>query len=88
MLNIILLIIVGSMLGRNKVVMKFFSDKVINNIFAILSFSFLLLTGYSIGSNPDVMDNLATMGLTSLLLAIGAILGSSIVSKFINKLKS
>ena len=47
-------------------------------------FLLLFLLGFSIGRNPQVMDSLAELGVYALLLALGSILGSVLVTALLN----
>ena len=46
-------------------------------------FALLFLLGTSVGSNPQIVNNLSTLGLQALLIAIATTLGSVCMAKLI-----
>lgn len=54
---------------------------------AIMGFIFLLLffLGVSVGSNAEIMDNLATIGTDALIITLGAVTGSCLAALAIYK---
>jgi uncharacterized membrane protein YbjE (DUF340 family) len=49
-------------------------------------FLLLFLLGFSVGRNPEVMGALAELGWYALLMALGTILGSVVLTAVINRL--
>lgn len=46
----------------------------------------LLVLGMEIGSNRELLSNLPTMGLTSLIVSVGGILGSVVLAKVLTNI--
>lgn len=68
-------IITGIFLRSKKIWIKRLNKSVLWIIFVLLFFM-----GISVGGNPQIMENLDTIGLRGLQLAIVAVLGSSLLS--------
>lgn len=80
MLIVIGLMVVGIVLGyllRNRE-LKFVSPLITVAIWALL-----FLLGLSVGGDPKIMDNLATIGTDALVLTFGAVLGSVVFAWFV-----
>ncbi len=58
-----------------------YSSKVLNITIYVLLLSF----GIGVGANKTIIENIDTIGLKALLIAIATILGSCIVAKFIER---
>lgn len=54
--------------------------KFISKIITIIIWALLFFLGMEVGSNPDVISNLGSLGLTSLIIAIASLLGSLLFS--------
>ena len=75
MLILILLFIIGIGLGavlRRRQAMRPWADGLTRGVVCAL----MLVLGISVGSNPEVMQNLAGLGLQALVLTVGATAGS------------
>jgi uncharacterized membrane protein YbjE (DUF340 family) len=73
-------IIVGLVLGKYPIIPKI-NEKLLNMAIYIL----LLFLGIAVGSNEKIINNLFTIGLQALVIAIGAIAGSVVVCWMIYK---
>lgn len=73
-------IIVGLVLGKYPIIPKI-NEKLLNIAIYIL----LLFLGITVGSNEKIINNLFTIGLQALVIAIGAIAGSVVVCWMIYK---
>jgi len=85
MFTVLLLILLGLILGyliRNKQKAVKLIDRLINWAIYVL----LLLLGISVGANETIMNNLATLGVTALVLTLGAVSGSVGLAYFTHKL--
>ena len=54
--------------------------KVINSMTIWIIFTLLFFMGISVGSNVEIMNNITTLGMQGLILALVAILGSVLLS--------
>lgn len=70
---------VGYLLRRREKVVQ-----VIDRALWGVIFLLLFLLGYSVGRNPEVMASLATLGWYALLMALGSILGSVVLTGLLN----
>jgi len=82
---IFLSILTGTALGaalhhREKLIRLF--DRALWGVIFLL----LFLLGFSIGRNPQVMASLGELGLHALLLALGSLFGSVLVTAWIDRL--
>jgi len=59
--------------------------KVADKSISITIYILLFLLGLSVGSNNLIINNLGTMGLQALVLAVGAVIGSVVLMYFVNK---
>lgn len=79
MVTVLLIMIVGFLLGwviqKQKQVVMGINRSIIWIIFILLFFM-----GISVGSNPEIMQNLSTIGLKGLVLSVAAVLGSVILA--------
>lgn len=50
--------------------------KFIHQWITVAIYALLFLLGISVGSNPRIMDNMATIGLEALIITLGAVAGS------------
>ena len=57
----------------------------INKIITILIWSLLFLLGVDVGNNKEIINGLHTIGIESLIITIGAILGSIIGAQLLWK---
>lgn len=73
-------IILGLVLGKYPIIPKI-NEKLLNIAIYIL----LLLLGIAVGSNNKIITNLYTIGVQSLIIAIGAIAGSVVICWMIYK---
>jgi len=64
-------IILGLAFGRYPIILKI-NEKLLNIVIYIL----LLLLGISVGTNDKIINNLYSIGLQSLIISAGAIVGS------------
>ncbi|MBK9055737.1 MAG: LysO family transporter [Chloroflexi bacterium] len=85
MTTLFLAILAGTVIGyvlrrREKVI------QVIDRALWGVIFLLLLLLGFAIGRNPEVMNSLVELGFYALLLALGSLFGSVIVTAGLNRL--
>ena len=85
MTTLFLAILAGTVIGyvlrrREKVI------QVIDRALWGVIFFFFFLLGFAIGRNPEVMDSLVELGFYALLLALGSLFGSVIVTAGLNRL--
>lgn len=74
-------ILLGFILKDNTKIIKVVSPSI-----NIVIYIMLLLLGVSVGSNKVVIDNLSTLGIQALFLAIGGVFGSVVLAYFISKI--
>lgn len=60
--------------------LKFISKLITGFIFLLLFF-----LGISVGNNPDIVNNLPTIGLQSIIITTGALAGSILAALFVYK---
>ena len=75
MWNILIFFALGVILGwfaRNRSRLRIAADGVTNILLGVLIF----MLGVSAGSQPEVITNLSQLGLTAIIIALGAMLGS------------
>ena len=85
MIQVSVVMVLGGFVGfliRKRAKLIAINDKLI----MIAIFVLLFFMGISIGGNHKIMSNLPVLGLKSLIIAIGGVLGSAVVSYFIYKL--
>lgn len=73
MFIVIAIMLSGVLLGyilRNK------DLKIIQKLISIAIIALLFLLGISVGKNPDIMDNLYTIGWEALVITFGAVAGT------------
>lgn len=79
MITVLLIMIAGIAFGwliqKRKKVVKFINSSIIWIIFLLLFFM-----GIAVGGNPEIMQNLPTIGLKGLILSVAAVLGSVILA--------
>ncbi len=73
-------IILGFLLKRKKILIQ--TSKKLTDWTICL---FLFFFGLSIGGNKAIINNFTTVGITSLVLAVGGIFGSIFLSYFVGK---
>lgn len=71
----------GAALRRHEKLIQVFDRALWGVIFLLL-----FLLGFSIGRNPQVMASLWELGLYAVLLALGSLFGSVVVTAWINRL--
>lgn len=71
----------GAALRRHEKLIQAFDRALWGVIFLLL-----FLLGFSIGRNPQVMASLWELGLYAVLLALGSLFGSVVVTAWINRL--
>ncbi len=69
-------VIVGLLIRKEK-------TKLINNIISVLIGLLLLLLGWEIGSNEEIISNFAFIGGRAIAIAVAATLGSIIAAKLL-----
>ena len=85
MIQVLVVMVLGGFVGfliRKRAKLITINDKLI----MIAIFVLLFFMGISIGSNSEIMCNLPVLGLKSLIVAIGGVFGSAVVSFFVYKL--
>ncbi len=83
-MEVVIYFIVGIAVGfllRNVNGVVAFTD----NFIGVLIYIFLFLLGISVGSNEEVVANFGSIGIKALVLTLGAVIGSVVLSKFIYK---
>lgn len=83
MFKIIGIILVGIVLGiifRSRI-----ASKSVSKIMMIIIYLLLLLLGIAVGANENIMNNLHTIGLKALIIAVSGVLGSAIAASIIYK---
>lgn len=81
MFKVLAIIIVGVFIGR-----QIRSDKaptILSKSLNVVIYLLLLVMGISVGGNEDIVNNLSTLGLQSLIIMVGAMLGSVIFASII-----
>ena len=73
--------VLGAALRRHEKLIQVFDRALWGVIFLLL-----FLLGFSIGRNPQVMASLWELGLYAVLLALGSLFGSVVVTAWINRL--
>lgn len=58
--------------------LKFLSKIIMTAIYLLLFF-----LGVTVGSNPDIMNNLTTIGVDGITIAVVSVLGSSLAALFV-----
>lgn len=59
---------------------------IINKTIIILIWLLLFLLGIEVGSNPQIIGNLATLGLDALIITLACVLGSCITASILWKI--
>jgi len=85
MIVILVVLTAGIILGflmRNHERMIRTADRIMNGTIYLL----LFLLGLSVGANETIISNIHTIGVRALVLTVGAIVGSVIVSYIVSRL--
>jgi len=86
MLTIILFFLLGAGLGfllRKQEGMAIWVEKLTQAVVCAL----MVVLGISVGANPQVMQNLGSLGLQALALTVGAVAGSIVVVKALSGIR-
>lgn len=85
MLIIILLLILGGLCGfllrRQEIIIKY-----VNILTNLVIWLLLLFLGISVGSNEKIIKNIKIIGLNAVIISVGAVIGSVIVSYVVYQL--
>lgn len=80
MITIIAVMVCGILVG---IFVKGIKGAVVGKVINYLVFLLLLLLGLSVGSNPDVTENLMTIGVTAAIITTFAVVGSVVAAAII-----
>ena len=83
MLEVVLVMISGIFIGY---LLRKKNLKYIHKFISVSIYLLLLFLGISVGGNPSIMNSLSTIGVSALIITIGALIGSCSLAWVVYKL--